>query len=296
MVIFMNNYDYITEFELYLKIEKKYSENTISTYINNISKFLEFVSKNINKVTDSDIRKYLEYLDKEGISSKSIANKISSLKTFYKYLLIDKVIEKSPLDKIELPKIKKTLPKVLSEKDINLLLNIELNDKFDYRNKAMIEVLYATGLRISELVNLKINNINFDQDYIKTLGKGSKERIVPIGEYAKYYLKIYLYTYRNDFLRNKESEYVFISNQGKKMTRQTFFILLKKLAKKQGIKTDFSPHTLRHSFATHLLKYGADLRSIQELLGHSSISTTQIYTHVENEKLKNEYKNFHPHA
>lgn len=287
----MNNYDYITEFELYLKTEKKYSSNTITTYITNICQFFDYNNKDVFKVTDKDVRIFLEYLNKQGISSKSIANKISSLKTFYKYLKA----ENSPLNKIELPKIQKSLPKSLNEEDINKLLDIELNDKFDYRNKAMIELLYATGLRISELINLKITNINFDQDYVKTMGKGSKERIIPIGDYAKYYLKIYIDLYRNDFLKNKESEYIFISNHGKKMTRQTFFLLLKKIAKEKGIKTDFSPHTLRHSFATHLLKYGADLRSIQELLGHSSISTTQIYTHVENEKLKSDYNNFHPH-
>lgn len=287
----MNNYDYITEFELYLKTEKKYSSNTITTYITNICQFFDYNNKDVFKVTDKDVRIFLEYLDKQGISSKSIANKISSLKTFYKYLKA----ENSPLNKIELPKIQKSLPKSLNEEDINKLLDIELNDKFDYRNKAMIELLYATGLRISELINLKITNINFDQDYVKTMGKGSKERIIPIGDYAKYYLKIYIDLYRNDFLKNKESEYIFISNHGKKMTRQTFFLLLKKIAKEKGIKADFSPHTLRHSFATHLLKYGADLRSIQELLGHSSISTTQIYTHVENEKLKSDYNNFHPH-
>lgn len=296
MVVLMNNYDYITEFELYLKIEKKYSNNTINTYITNISQFFDYINKNVKSINENDIRKYLEYLYNQKLSSKSVANKNSSLKTFFKYLLLEKVIQKSPLLNIELPKIKKTLPKALSEEEINILLNIDLNDKFDYRNKAMIELLYATGLRISELINLKINNINFDQDYIKTLGKGSKERIVPIGDYAKYYLKLYICNYRNDFLKNKESDYIFISNQGKKMTRQTFFLLLKKLSKEKGIITDFSPHTLRHSFATHLLKYGADLRSIQELLGHSSISTTQIYTHLENEKIKSDYNNFHPHS
>lgn len=292
----MSNYDIITEYELYLKVEKKYSINTINTYITNISSFSEFVNKNFKKVEEEDIKKYLMHLNKNNISEKSVANKISSLKSFYKYLIIEKIVSKSPLDKIELPKIKKTLPKALSIEEVNILLNIPLNDKFDYRNKAMIELLYATGLRVSELVNLKLNNINFDQEYLKTMGKGSKERIVPIGEYAMYYLKYYIDNYRNDFLRDKESEYIFISNQSKKMTRQTFFLLLKKIAKKEGVKTDFSPHTLRHSFATHLLRYGADLRSIQELLGHSSISTTQIYTHVEKEKVKEEYKNFHPHG
>ena len=292
----MSNYDIITEYELYLKVEKKYSINTINTYITNISSFSEFVNKNFKNVEEEDIKKYLIHLNKNNISEKSVANKISSLKSFYKYLIIEKITSKSPLDKIELPKIKKTLPKALSSEEVNILLNISLNDKFDYRNKAMIELLYATGLRVSELVNLKLNNINFDQEYLKTMGKGSKERIVPIGEYAMYYLKYYIDNYRNDFLRDKESEYIFISNQSKKMTRQTFFLLLKKIAKKEGIKTYFSPHTLRHSFATHLLRYGADLRSIQELLGHSSISTTQIYTHVEKEKVKEEYKNFHPHG
>lgn len=292
----MSNYDIITEYELYLKVEKKYSINTINTYITNISSFSEFVNKNFKNVEEEDIKKYLIHLNKNNISEKSVANKISSLKSFYKYLIIEKITSKSPLDKIELPKIKKTLPKALSIEEVNILLNISLNDKFDYRNKAMIELLYATGLRVSELVNLKLNNINFDQEYLKTMGKGSKERIVPIGEYAMYYLKYYIDNYRNDFLRDKESEYIFLSNQSKKMTRQTFFLLLKKIAKKEGIKTYFSPHTLRHSFATHLLRYGADLRSIQELLGHSSISTTQIYTHVEKEKVKEEYKNFHPHG
>ena len=292
----MSNYDIITEYELYLKVEKKYSINTINTYITNISSFSEFVNKNFKNVEEEDIKKYLIHLNKNNISEKSVANKISSLKSFYKYLIIEKITSKSPLDKIELPKIKKTLPKALSIEEVNILLNIPLNDKFDYRNKAMIELLYATGLRVSELVNLKLNNINFDQEYLKTMGKGSKERIVPIGEYAMYYLKYYIDNYSNDFLRDKESEYIFISNQSKKMTRQTFFLLLKKIAKKEGIKTYFSPHTLRHSFATHLLRYGADLRSIQELLGHSSISTTQIYTHVEKEKVKEEYKNFHPHG
>ena len=185
----MSNYDIITEYELYLKVEKKYSINTINTYITNISSFSEFVNKNFKNVEEEDIKKYLMHLNKNNISEKSVANKISSLKSFYKYLIIEKITSKSPLDKIELPKIKKTLPKALSIEEVNILLNIPLNDKFDYRNKAMIELLYATGLRVSELVNLKLNNINFDQEYLKTMGKGSKERIVPIGEYAMYYLK-----------------------------------------------------------------------------------------------------------
>ena len=211
----MSNYDIITEYELYLKVEKKYSINTINTYITNISSFSEFVNKNFKNVEEEDIKKYLIHLNKNNISEKSVANKISSLKSFYKYLIIEKITSKSPLDKIELPKIKKTLPKALSIEEVNILLNIPLNDKFDYRNKAMIELLYATGLRVSELVNLKLNNINFDQEYLKTMGKGSKERIVPIGEYAMYYLKYYIDNYRNDFLRDKESEYIFISNQSK---------------------------------------------------------------------------------
>jgi len=197
---------------------------------------------------------------------------------------------------IEIPKIKKSLPKTLSFEEINKLLDIKLNDKYSYRNKAMLELMYSSGLRVSELVNVKIHDIDSESCIIRVMGKGSKERIVPLGDYAIKYIDIYLKEYRNKLIKKEYNDYLFLNNHGKKMTRQGFFKIIKNLAKQQKIKVEFSPHTLRHSFATHLLDGGADLRSIQEMLGHSDISTTQIYTHVSKELLKENYNNFHPHA
>ena len=192
--------------------------------------------------------------------------------------------------------MKKSLPKTLSIEEIDKLLDIKLNDHFSYRNKAMLELMYSSGLRVSELVNVKIHDIDDSNCIIRIMGKGKKERIVPLGDYAIKYIDIYLKEHRNKLIKRELNEYLFLNNHGKKMTRQGFFKILKQLAQQKNIKTDFSPHTLRHSFATHLLNGGADLRSIQEMLGHESISTTQIYTHVSKEQLKENYNNYHPHA
>ena len=200
------------------------------------------------------------------------------------------------MDQINNPKTKKSLPKVLSEDEINSLLDIDLKSDFDFRNKAMLELMYSSGLRVSELINLNISDIDLENDTVKIFGKGSKERIIPLNDYAKEALKEYVVVHRKELFKHGENNYLFLNNHGNKMTRQGFFKILKKMANEKKIKTEFSPHTLRHSFATHLLKYGADLRSIQELLGHSDISSTQIYTHVTNEKLENDYKEYHPHG
>ena len=173
---------------------------------------------------------------------------------------------------------------------------MDLINKYSYRNKAMLELMYATGLRVSELVNLKLNNIDFDNDLLKTMGKGSKERIIPIGDYAMHYLKLYVNEYRSQLLKKEYTDHLFLNNLGKNISRQSFFIIIKNLAIKKNIKTNFSPHTLRHSFATHLLDRGADIVSIKELLGHSSLATTQIYTHISNKKLQDDYSKFHPHG
>ena len=195
-----------------------------------------------------------------------------------------------------MPKQAKALPKVLSVEEILILLDIPLNDAYDYRNKAMIELMYATGLRISELINLTLSNIDLDLNIVKTIGKGNKERIIPMGDYATEYLKEYIYNYRSFFIKKQNNDYVFLNKSGTKMSRQMFFKIIQKIALEKNIKTKFSPHTLRHSFATHMLEYGADLRTIQELLGHSNISTTQIYTHMSTEKLRENYDNFHSNA
>ena len=287
----------IEEFLRYLLIDKGYSNNTIESYKRDLDRFLEFnKNKDINNINSDDLKEYIKYLNNENLKEKSIARNISSLKSFYKFLVINKYINNNVSDALYLPKVKKSLPNILTEDEILKLLDIKLTDNFSYRNKAMLELMYATGIRVSELVNLKLQDIDLNQDIIRTFGKGSKERVIPIGDYAKEYLEKYIYEYRGSMLKRESSEYLILNNHGKQMTRQGFFKIVKKIAKEKDIYNDLSPHTLRHSFASHLLKYGADLRTIQELLGHSDISTTQIYTHITNEELKRNYSEFHPHG
>lgn len=286
----------IENFIEYLIIEKKYSKNTVSSYERDLKKFSNNLNnKKINEITRKDIQNYLKDLNKDH-NPRSTSRNISTLKSFYKYLKINKIVKVNPMDQINNPKTKKALPKVLSEEEINDLLDIELKTNFDYRNKAMLELMYSSGLRVSELINLNVNDIDLENDTVKIFGKGSKERIIPLNDFAKEALREYIMVHRKELFKHGENNYLFLNNHGNKMTRQGFFKILKKIAQEKNIKTDFSPHTLRHSFATHLLKYGADLRSIQELLGHSDISSTQIYTHVTNEKLENDYKEYHPHG
>ena len=280
----------------YLLIDKKYSHNTIESYKRDLDKLNSFCNKSITNITEKDIKKYLEYLTDNKESKTSISRNISSLRSFYKFLLIEKIISNNPMENIDMPKLDKRLPNTLDEEDIDKLLDIKLIDAFSYRNKAMLELMYATGLRVSELVNLQVHDVDLDMALVRTLGKGSKERIIPIGDYALYYIKIYIENYRSLMLKRDYNDYLFLNNHGKQMTRQGFFKILKNIAIENGIKKDFSPHTLRHSFATHLLNHGADLRSIQELLGHSDISTTQIYTHVSNRQLRENYDEYHPHS
>ena len=297
----MNEFnDKIEDFLTYLLMDKKYSSNTIDSYKRDLFKYRDFVckelKKNINELKKEDLKSYLSYLNKDKLNSKTISRNISSIRSFYKFLLIENYVISNPIELIELPKLKKILPTVLSEDEINQLLDINLTDDYSFRNKAMLELMYATGLRVSELINLKIHDIDLDNALLRTLGKGSKERIIPIGDYAIKYIREYLNNHRNNLIKFKNNDYIFLNNHGKQLTRQGFFKILKKIAKEKNIKTPFSPHTLRHSFATHLLNNGADLRSIQELLGHSDISTTQIYTHINNKRLQENYNNFHPHA
>lgn len=289
--------DAIEEFKDYLIIDKKFSNNTIESYINQINKFYLYIKKeNLNNINKEDIKKYITYLKKNNISNKTIAHSISCFKSFYKFLIINKTVNNNIMESVESPKQTKSLPKVLSIEEVNKLLDIKPENDFDYRNKAMLELMYATGLRVSELVNLKLSDIDLNMAIVKVMGKGSKERIIPIGDYAIASLKEYILNHRNNMIKRNINDYVFINNHGKCLTRQGFFKIIKQEAKIKNIKTDFSPHTLRHSFATHLLSYGADLKVIQELLGHSSISTTQIYTHISKEKLKTDYREYHPHS
>lgn len=286
----------INSFRSYLLVEKKYSKNTIESYERDLLQFQAFITKEITRIQEEDIHQYLKELSVEGKSEKTISRVISCLKSFYKFLLIEKKVTRNPMENIEIPKLKKSLPHTLTEEEVNNLLEVPLLDSFSYRNKAMLEVLYATGIRVSELVNLKLGDIDIESATLRTMGKGSKERIVPLGDYSLRYLTIYIRDYRPLLLKRDYNDYLFLNNHGKKLTRQGFFKIIKARAKEANIQKELSPHTLRHSFATHLLNHGADLRSIQELLGHSDISTTQIYTHISNEHLKESYKEFHPHG
>lgn len=286
----------LDDFSIFLIIDKKYSENTKISYIEDIEKCLLFLKKEPNKITDDDIFTYLKGLDKDNMSNKSIARNISSLKTFYKYMNVTNKMNYNPMDKIELPKIPKSLPNILSLEEVDLLLNIEIIDAYSARNKAMLELMYGSGLRVSELVDLNINDVNLDDDLVRMVGKGNKERIVPIGDYAHDYIKLYIEEYRDSMLKKRICDKLFLNNHGLGMTRQGFFKIIQNIAKEKNINKELSPHTLRHSFASHLLDNGADLRSIQEMLGHSNLSTTQIYTHVATEKLRKNYDDSHPHS
>lgn len=285
------------DFINYLLIDKKYSEDTIFSYKNDLEKFFNFF-KNvpIKKINKDDLRNYLKYLNNLGLSEKSISHNISTLRSFYKFLVAEGYLESNIFMFIDLPKIPKTLPNVLSVEEVDKLLDIKVTDKYSARNKAMLELMYSSGLRISELINLKVVDVSLEDDIVRVFGKGSKERIVPIGDCALNALKKYIFVYRKDLLKKQSSDYLFLSSLGRKMSRQAFFKIIKAIALEKNIKSEISPHTLRHSFATHMLNYGADLRSIQELLGHSDISTTQIYTHISQNKISDDYKRSHPHS
>lgn len=287
----------IDDFLKYLKIDKGYSNNTINSYKIDLDKFKDFNNnKSIDSIKSNDLKNYIKYLSDNDLNNKSISRNISCIKSFYKFLIINKYTKDNLSDNLYIPKTEKRLPNVLSVEEVDLLLDIKLTDVYSYRNKAMLELMYATGLRVSELISLKLQDIDLNNDIVRAYGKGSKERIIPIGDYAKYYLEKYIYEIRGQMLKGKPCEYIFLNNHGLGLTRQAFFKIIKKIAKEKGINKEISPHMLRHSFATHLLNNGANLRTIQELLGHSDISTTQIYTHISKEKLKEDYKDFHPHG
>lgn len=289
----------IKEYLDYVKFERRLSNNTYNTYRNDLVKYAIFLKKrnitDANKVKSKDISDYIETLSKNGLEASSIAHNLTSIKNMHKYLFDIGKLSKDVSEVIDRPKLRKKLPKVLTEEEVDRLLDIKLESPVDYRNKAMLETMYATGLRMSELLNLELTDIDFENCIIRCFGKGKKERIVPIGEYVILYVQKYL-EQRNLLLKNKTSNYLFISNRGAKLSRTTFFRLIKAELNKKNINADISPHGLRHSFATHMLNHGADLRSIQELLGHSDISTTRIYTHISNQKIKEEYVEYHPRS
>ena len=283
----------------YLVFEKGLSEKTIEAYSLDLVRYLDFLgNKGVKHISDADtplILKHLIALRDAGLGSKSCARHLVTLRGFYKFLVHEKVLEYDPARLVDLPKSGLKLPDVLSVSEVNLLLNIPDTKKpLGKRNAAMIELLYAAGLRVSELVNLDFLNINLEACFVRVLGKGSKERVVPIGVYAKDKIDDYIKNARPMILKNNISRYLFVARAGKPMTRQGFWKLMKHYAQQSGIKKKITPHSLRHSFASHLLEGGADLRTVQVMLGHVDISTTQIYTHVAREHLKQMHEKFHP--
>lgn len=276
-----------------LYIEKGLSKNTVSSYKNDISSFSSWCDKehlDRLKITDLNLNNYISTLFSIGLKSSSINRKISSIKHFYLFLLKKKVIKNSPADEITTPKQEKYLPTSMSEDEVESLLGSPKSSiKIERRDKAMIEILYATGMRITELVNLKLTDIDFNRSVLKVFGKGSKERLVPYGEKAAEALRIYL-----EDRKKLDSKDVFLSNRGTRITRGAFWQRIKIYIKRENLKLSISPHTLRHAFATHLLNRGADLRSVQILLGHSDLSTTQIYTHIAKKRLGEILKKHHP--
>lgn len=287
----------IEDFINYCIFEKGLSDKTKESYSYDLKMYCAFLKEKkkttVQEITEEDIMEFLKHRNQIQETTSTIAHNLTVIKNFHAYLLRTNVVRQDVSVNISRPKLKKSIPRALSMEDVDKLLDIPLDTVFDYRNKAMIELMYGAGLRVSELISLDLHSIDFVNCIIRITGKGSKERIVPIGEYSLYYLNLYLEK-RDSMLKKETCNALFLNNHGRRMTRQGFFKNLKQILKKQGLNEDIHPHTLRHSFATHLLSRGADLRSIQELLGHSDISTTKIYTHVSDEKVIEDYKKYHP--
>jgi len=290
----------IGNFLSYLQVERGLAKNTLNAYENDLIRFQQYLekeNKNLKELNGDDIVNFLAQLHRNGLTTRSIARYLSSLKMFFRFLLQEGIIESEPTLNIDSPKIWRLLPEVLSVEEVELLLNQPQKDTiYGLRDSALLELLYASGFRVSELVNLKIEQINFEEGLLWCTGKGSKERIVPMGSAASVRLKEYIANSRPELLKGKNSPYVFLNSRGQRLSRQWVWKMFKRYGKQAGLKKSLKPHILRHCFATHLLANGADLRSVQMLLGHSDISTTQIYTQVSQERMRSLYRKYHPRA
>jgi integrase/recombinase XerD len=286
----------------YVSVEKGLAQNTLESYERDITQYLEFVEKSgITQLQDTKkitIQNYLLQLKKLGRASSSITRSMVSIRSFYQFLVRERMLDLDPSLNMESPRLVKRLPKVLSIQEVETLLEApETNTAYGMRDKAMLELLYATGIRVSELVNLNAGHVNLGMGFVRCIGKGSKERIIPLGRIAAKWLNEYLQIMRRQLLReSKLDDALFINHLGTRLTRQGFWKIIKKYGREAHILKEITPHTLRHSFATHLLDNGADLRAVQEMLGHADISTTQIYTHVSKTRMKEVYNRTHPRA
>ena len=291
----------IKGFKSYLQIERSLSDNSVQAYIRDIKKFANYaipLKLNELKIQRENISDFLAELKDDGIAARSQARIISGIKAFYKYLIIEDYIKYDPTELIESPKVGFKLPDTLSLIEIDKLISaVDLSNKQGERNRAILETLYSCGLRVSELTNLKLSNIYFNEDYLKVIGKGDKERLAPIGGRALKYLTTYINEVRNhQTIKKGQEDFVFLNNRGAGLTRVMIFLIIQKLAAEIGLKKKISPHTFRHSFATHLIEGGADLRAVQEMLGHESITTTEIYTHLDKDYLRSNIIQFHPRS
>ncbi|MFA5150863.1 MAG: site-specific tyrosine recombinase XerD [Candidatus Omnitrophota bacterium] len=289
----------IDTFLNYLSVERGLSNNTIISYREDLNTYLDFIEKNdidaLSKISKNNITNFMFAQKEKGIGANSIARRLAAIRMFHRFLTRERILKSDPSTLIESPKLWKRVPETLSLNEVEALIaQPNVRDIQGIRDKAILETLYATGMRVSEAVNLKKDNVNLDIGFLRCIGKGAKERVIPLGKKAIAGIQRYLDISRPKLLKNKESEFLFVSRFGSKISRQSFWKIIKKHATAARIKKPIKPHILRHSFATHLLEHGADLRSVQEMLGHSNISTTQIYTHINKDRLKSVHKQFHP--
>ncbi|MEJ7739533.1 MAG: site-specific tyrosine recombinase XerD [Chitinophagaceae bacterium] len=288
-------------FKAYLQLERSLSDNSVEAYLRDIEKFTQFLQLNHFMKTPDEIelkhlQEFVQCISELGMTASSQARTLSGLRSFYKYCQIENITRKDPMALIEAPRLKKALPDILSFTEIESIINqIDLSKPEGGRNKAILEIMYSCGLRVSELVNLRISCLHFNDGFVRVIGKGDKERLVPVGSAAIKYVNIYLAEIRKNVpLKAGNEDIVFLNRRGTKLSRVMIFLLLKHLVSKARIKKNISPHTFRHSFATHLVEGGADLRAVQLMLGHESITTTEIYTHLDREYLRDTLQQFHP--
>lgn len=291
--------EFIETFLNYLSVERGLARNTILSYQEDLKGYINFLKEHsistLSKTTKSDIVDFMLWQKDKGMGANSIARRLAAIRMFYRFLVRERILKEDPTSLIDSPKLWKKIPETLSVNEVEALLNQpNRKDRQGIRDRAILELLYATGMRVSEAVNLKVNDVNLGVGFLRCLGKGNKERIVPVGAKAIQMTKRYLGESRPYLLKEKESEFLFLNRFGKKISRQSLWKIIKRYACQARIKKSLKPHILRHSFATHLLERGADLRSVQEMLGHSNISTTQIYTHISKDRLKTIHKMFHP--
>lgn len=288
----------ILRYKQYIKLERSMSPKTVEAYIHDIEKLNDFLAgrKKLEEVQLEDLQSFMISLYEDKMAARSQARIISGLKSFYHFLLFEHLIQHDPTELLDTPKIGRHLPEVLSLPEIEAILNtIDLSTAEGHRNKAIIEVMYGCGLRVSEAVNLRLSNLYFTENYIRIIGKGDKERLVPIGQTAQKAINLYIEGQRQQLkIKKGEEDFVFLNRRGARLTREMIFMMIKKTAEEAGVTKTISPHTFRHSFATHLVEGGADLRAVQEMLGHESITTTEIYTHLDREYIKSVIAEFHP--